>query len=294
MIAIEEKKLHDYYGDNIFGARIFSLLFKKLFLYDKIFYSNKLYDPIKERQLQEWVHLITTKDMPYQYILGEVGFLSVTIAIHPPILIPRPETEYMVDLITQIVSMGKKKNLRIIDYCAGSGCIGISLLEQFTQSHCDAFEINHDAVALAAKNALHNKVRTRYTIYKKDIFQLKKKKKYDIIISNPPYISWDDYTKLDTSVKQWEHRDAVTDKKNGCEFVIFLLNRHQDISTDCIIAIEICQHNALFLLDYAQKLFQKSSIVIVKDQYLAPRILLITHGIYKSLSKEILKKYELL
>jgi HemK-like putative methylase len=192
------------------------------------------------------------------------------------------------------VALHKKKNLSIVDYCAGSGCIGISLLQHFTESRCDAFEINHDAVRLAAKNALDNKVRPRYTIYKKDIFQLKKKKKYDIIISNPPYISWQDYTKLDTSVRQWEDRDALTDKKNGCEFVVFLLDRHKDISNDCIISIEICQNNALFLLDYAKKLFQKSSIVIVKDQYLAPRILLITHGMYKLLSREILKKYELL
>lgn len=290
-----QKKLHQYYEDIDFGNRIFNLLWYTLFnqYYQLVLINNKI-ENSKIDLLQDWITKITEHDMPYQYIIKEISFLSASINIIPPVLIPRPETEYMVSIVTTLLKPYQFDFLSIVDYCAGSGCIGISLLKEFQNSRCTAFDINHQAVSLAAKNAIKNNVRSRYTIYKKDIFTIKKFKKYDIIISNPPYVSWHLYNSLDNSVKQWEDIDAITDRGDGCTFLFFLIKIATKQKEGFFMAIELCQHNAEKLAQHAKEMLKKSLIYLLKDQYGKPRILIVINGKYKSLHKEIIENYELL
>ena len=128
---------------------------------------------------------LKTKE-PLQYILGETEFYGYTFTVTPDVLIPRPETE---ELVSWIVNDCRKSNepLKILDIGTGSGCIAISLAKQLTHAKVSALDISKDALAIAKKNALQNNAAINFIesdVLNVDDFQ----EKYDIIVSNPPYV----------------------------------------------------------------------------------------------------------
>ncbi len=234
--------------------------------------------------LKQYIYNITISNMPYQYILKEITFCNTVININPPILIPRIETEELVEYIINKLTLHKNNYLKIIDFCSGSGCIGIALLNFFINSKCTAFEINHQAVTLSSKNAIINNLKNRFKVYQKDILSLKKNKKYNLIISNPPYISLIDYNKLDDSVKKWESREALTDNKSGYSFIIYLLKiSKKKLDSDGLIVIEICHSYGDFILSEAKKIYKKELSFLYIDQYEKKRAIFIIKGKYVNL-----------
>ena len=126
--------------------------------------------------------------IPIQYIIGTTHFYGLEFIVDENVLIPRPETEELVDWIVKLNSkLSKKKNLKILDIGTGSGCIAVSLAKNIPNSEVFAIDVSEKALAIAKKNAILNKVLV--TFLHKNILETKNlSRKFDIIVSNPPYV----------------------------------------------------------------------------------------------------------
>lgn len=126
--------------------------------------------------------------IPIQYIIGTTHFYGLEFIVDENVLIPRPETEELVDWIVKLNSkLSKKKNLKILDIGTGSGCIAVSLAKNIPNSEVFAIDVSEKVLAIAKKNAILNKVPV--TFLHKNILETKDlSQKFDIIVSNPPYV----------------------------------------------------------------------------------------------------------
>ncbi|OFX72079.1 MAG: protein-(glutamine-N5) methyltransferase, release factor-specific [Bacteroidetes bacterium GWE2_29_8] len=135
---------------------------------------------------------------PYQYILGHTYFLDLKIKIDNNVLIPRPETEQLTQIIIQ--QNNNKTINNIIDICTGSGCIAIALKKNIPHATVDAIDISIDALKIAEQNAKLNN--TQINIINDDILSLKTnlKKTFDIFVSNPPYVTMSEKKNMNKNV----------------------------------------------------------------------------------------------
>ena len=141
---------------------------------------------------------------PLQYIIGSALFHGHRFKVNPAVLIPRPETEQLVDLI---IDENPASDLRVLDMGTGSGCIAISLARALKFPTVDAFDISRDAVAVARENAALLKVKVR--LFESDMLSPQPSATYDIIVSNPPYICWSERDAMDSNVKDYEPGQAL-------------------------------------------------------------------------------------
>lgn len=173
----------------------------------------------QQAQLDSWIDKIVNEHMPLAYLLGSIPFESLDILVEPPTLIPRPETEeWTVNLIDQLKLL-KNQKLTILDLCSGSGCIALTLAKAFPESIVYAVDISDKAIALGKKNAKHNDIQNVKFI-QSDLFnELDTQTLFDIIVSNPPYISFDEFQELDASVATWEDKQALVAADNGTAII---------------------------------------------------------------------------
>lgn len=121
---------------------------------------------------------------PLQYVLGETRFYGNTLAVTPAVLIPRPETEELVDMI---VSDNTGEDLRVLDLCTGSGCIAVSLARALRFPVVTAVELSEDALEVARENG--ERLRVKVDFRREDVLAMRDDgSRYDIIVSNPPYV----------------------------------------------------------------------------------------------------------
>lgn len=128
------------------------------------------------------------KQEPWQYIVGETEFYGLNIQVNRSVLIPRPETEEMIELIRKQF-IGKPSPKRIIDLCSGSGCIALSLKKIFPEAKVYGLEICPEALKVARQNALKNQLEVEFV--QTDLLNLsyfEESSQFDLIVSNPPYI----------------------------------------------------------------------------------------------------------
>lgn len=165
---------------------------------------------------------------PLAYVIGEWYFYGLTFRLNRACLIPRPDTEHIVDACISELPHGG----RILEPCTGSGCIAISVLKNRTDCICDAVEISSDACKMAELNAELNGVKARFDVANADIFKFTPSKKYDIIASNPPYIRTDVIPSLDASVKEYEPTAALDGGEDGMRFYRYMLTAFSPFLTD--------------------------------------------------------------
>jgi len=147
------------------------------------------------------------KNEPIEYILGETEFLSLKFKLNNKVLIPRPETEELVDWIIKDVDNNKK--LSIIDIGTGSGCIAVAIAKWVSNATVTALDISEDALQIAKKNAELNNVQIQALCA--DILNISNtlQNKYDIIVSNPPYIRECEKTDMEANVLKYEPHTAL-------------------------------------------------------------------------------------
>lgn len=141
---------------------------------------------------------------PLQYIVGTARFHGHRFKVTPATLIPRPETEQLVDLI---IDENPGSDLRVLDMGTGSGCIAISLARALKFAQVDALDISRDALAVARENAAALKVKVRF--FESDMLAPQPSSTYDIIVSNPPYICWSEREAMESNVKDYEPGQAL-------------------------------------------------------------------------------------
>ncbi len=171
--------------------------------------------PIVEEELKQLREVVWRrgKGEPWQYIAGEVEFLGCQIEVNRSVLIPRQETEILVDkLIKELPSCP----LQIWDLCTGSGCIGIGVKKKRLDCHLVLSDLSESALAVAAKNGAKNGVEVEYL--EGDLLAPFHGRKADIIICNPPYIGAKEYTELGREVRDWEPKRALVAGPGGYEF----------------------------------------------------------------------------
>ena len=140
---------------------------------------------------------------PIQYVLGKTNFMDLEIIVDSSVLIPRPETEELVRLILKEDLYGKE----ILDIGTGSGCIAISLAKNLPNSNVTAVDICKDAMEVAKENSKLNNVNIEFI--NTDIFEFKSEKKYDLIVSNPPYVLKSDKTLMSENILNFEPEIAL-------------------------------------------------------------------------------------
>ena len=142
-------------------------------------------DEINDKEkLDKYISRIESGD-PYQYVLGYTYFLGNKFYVNKDVLIPRQETEQLVLNTIQLIKENFDHKVNVLDMCSGSGCIGISIAKNI-DAEVDMVDISENANKVAHKNNILNKTNCR--IYKSDMFNDIPVRKYDVIISNPPYI----------------------------------------------------------------------------------------------------------
>lgn len=160
-----------------------------------------------------------TNQEPLQYILGETEFMGLNFKVSPATLIPRTETELLVEKTVDTINTYKLKQPSIIDIGTGSGCIAISLAKIFPNSIITATDVSEDALAIAKINASVNKIYNVHFVLH-DVLVEKKLPvdNIDIIVSNPPYVAKSELDGLPEEIKNFEPEIALTDRKTGLMF----------------------------------------------------------------------------
>ena len=151
---------------------------------------------------------------PVAYILNKKEFWNENYFVDKRVLIPRPETEILIELLLKKIK-DKNKAYKVLDLGCGSGCLLISFLKEMQKSQGIGVDISSNALEVAKKNIeLHN-LNNRAKLVRLDLLTLHTKDKFDVIFSNPPYLSSSDYAKLSEDVKNFEPKQALVGGFNG-------------------------------------------------------------------------------
>lgn len=192
--------------------------------------SDSLYKLSQQeiKLLHQCLHELTIEYKPLAYIIGQVPFYELTLKVAPPILIPRPETE---ELVTHVISELKNYSVqKILDIGTGTGCIGISLAHAFSKSTIMMTDISQQAIALAQENSIKNRC-SNVEFILSDVYKNLENKKFDSIISNPPYIDPELSETLAPQVKNWEDAHALYAQENGLAIIKNILqNAHKHLT----------------------------------------------------------------
>jgi release factor glutamine methyltransferase len=168
---------------------------------------------------------------PLQYIIGNVDFAGLVIEVGPGVLIPRPETEFMlqeaVKVVTRKTLPDNDQSLRILDLCTGSGCLALALAKTFPRAEVIGTDISEKALAYARRNAGINRVRN-VTFMKGDLFRPVADMIFDIIVSNPPYIRKSDIERLQPEIRGWEPLEALDGGEDGLGFYWEILSSSRE------------------------------------------------------------------
>ena len=214
---------------------------------------------LKDKTLDEGIELLN-KGIPVQYIVGNVDFYGYNFKVNENVLIPRFETEELVEKTIKYINKYFDKKVDILDLGTGSGCIAITLKKEL-DCNVDAVDISPKALEIAKLNAKNNNV--DITFYEGDMLN-PINKIYDVIISNPPYIAYNE--EIMEIVKNNEPHTALYAEDNGLKYYKDIIsNANKYLKEKSIIAFEIGEKQGKLILEYAKKYFKDSIITVEKD-----------------------------
>jgi len=173
---------------------------------------------------------------PIAYILKKKEFWSKNFYVDKNTLIPRPETELMVE---KIVSIFKNKDIQILDIGTGTGCILLSILSELKQSRGIGVDISQRAIRIAIKNSIKHKLSHKVKFYKKSLTEVYDSK-FDLIVSNPPYIKKKDIKNLEDDIKKFEPKLALDGGNDGLDVIRKVIYKSRSIlKLNGMLALEI-------------------------------------------------------
>ena len=252
---LEEKNFKDAKSDIL-------LLIYEIFDFDFSKWTMYKYDEIEDMSRLDTLNEYVKKrlgHMPIQYILNKAYFCGLPLYVNENVLIPRFDTEVLVEEVLKISKKDKSK--RILDICTGSGAIAIALKKLGGFERVDALDISDKALEVARRNA--NELDLDINFLKSDMFSsLTCENKYDIIVSNPPYIQSDVVDTLESEVKDFEPRLALDGDADGMKFYKIIAENYENYLADNgVLALEIGYDEA----DDIRALFEGKNVVIKKD-----------------------------
>lgn len=198
---------------------------------------------------------------PIQYLIGNVNFYGYEIKVNKNVLIPRFETEGLIENTIKYIKKYHLEKSNVLDIGTGSGCISIVLKKEIPTLNITAIDKSFMALRVAKKNIRNNKV--NINLIRCNIFKYKPINKYDIIISNPPYIAFDEV--IDEKCK-YEPSDALYADHNGLIFYEYIIEKSKSYTNDkSILAFEIGYKQGKYLKEYAKKVYSQAKISVLKD-----------------------------
>ena len=172
-----------------------------------------------EQKVLDFARKMAQTKAPLQHLLGYWYFMGEKFIVSENTLIPREETEFLVNCAIEKINKIKKDTLQVLDIGTGSGCIACMIAKNAPQAEVLGVDVSSDALQVALENAQKLDLIKKVVFRKSDLFSaLREGEKFDVVVSNPPYISEDDYKNLDSTVRDFEPKSALLAKENGLEF----------------------------------------------------------------------------
>lgn len=207
-------------------VNIESYLLDSQLLLSKVLNKEKLFimlnrdfnlDHLQENEFLRLVQLRKNK-MPIKYILGECEFMGMNFIVRPGVLIPRPDTEILVEEV--IKNIKEKDYIKVCDVCTGSGAIGIAIAEFIKKVKVTLYDVSLEALAVAKLNIERFDLSERVNEEASDLLQvaIKENKKFQVVVSNPPYIRDAVVSTLMEDVKNYEPHIALNGGEDGLDF----------------------------------------------------------------------------
>ncbi|MEZ6136097.1 MAG: peptide chain release factor N(5)-glutamine methyltransferase [Pirellulaceae bacterium] len=164
---------------------------------------------------------------PVAYLVGHKEFYATHFEVNPDVLIPRPETEHLVVEALDLAKELTAKPLRIADVGTGSGCVAIILAKQLPHSHLTAIDISPGALETARRNAVSHSIdESQICFVEGDLLSAcEPEQQFELIVSNPPYVSDAEYAELDKSVRDYEPKSALVSSPSGAEIIQRLIGQ---------------------------------------------------------------------
>lgn len=268
-----EKTVQFFREKGIEQARLEAeLLLSYVIKTDRIGIYLKYEAPMNESEVKQMRDLVMRKSKgePTAYLIGEKFFYNRKFCVGAGVLIPRPETEQIIESILKQLNKNEfnQKNLKIVDLGSGSGCIGLTLGLELTQSEVFLIEKSKDAFLYLQKNfnmLIHPEDQPRFHLINSSVEEWKIEEKFDVIVANPPYIDSNDL-EISAEVKKFEPEEALfsenqglADIKSWLDFVI----KHLSSNGLCLFEIGHKQGEVVSDLFSNTNYFQ--SVEILKD-----------------------------
>lgn len=207
-------------------------------------------DGAQEKRIDEFVQR-RLRGEPFQYIVGHVEFHGLRINVGPGVLIPRPETEELVEEV-----LGEWREFPapfILDLCTGSGCIALALGVEIPSAQIVAVDVSEDALKYATQNATINHV-ANVRFLRGDLFEPVKGLQFHVVASNPPYVRSRDIDSLQKEIRDWEPLEALNAGERGLDYyerIIGLLGEHLVEDGKCYLEIGYDQKDAILEISRA-------------------------------------------
>ena len=228
---------------------------------DHTYYYMHIDEEMSEEQVREFEVLIRKRAerVPLQYITGEQEFMGLTFHVNSNVLIPRQDTETLVEEALKVIKPGMK----VMDMCTGSGCVLISILKNAHDVEGIGYDISKQAINVAKENAKFNEVQAVFE--RSDLFEDVVENDFDMIVANPPYIPTDVVATLMAEVSQFEPREALDGKGDGLYFYSKILEQCKNyMKSDGYILFEIgCEQGDA--VSTMMRLAGFSEVRVIKD-----------------------------
>jgi release factor glutamine methyltransferase len=177
--------------------------------------------PLTSTEIQVFKNLLKRRlrHEPLQYILGETEFMGLALKVNNHVLIPRPETELLAEKAVETLRALPAGPVQVLDIGTGSGNIAIALAHFAPDAHVRAIDVSEEALAVAAENAERHGLKN-ISLQKMDLFsEVPGDRHFGLIVSNPPYVSLDEFQQLQPEIREFEPRGATTDDADGFRFI---------------------------------------------------------------------------
>ena len=228
--------------------------------------------PLDENEIIEYREFISrrSKHEPLQYILGEVEFYGLKFKVNKNVLIPRPETEFLIEKAISLVNENKLKS--ILDIGTGAGNIPITLSKNLNGIEITSIDVSEEAYKVAEENAIYNEVKNKINLLNADINDYTSDSKFDMIISNPPYVSKENYNNLSKDI-HYEPAVSITDFSDGYEFYRIVTKKSDSLlNNGGFLLCEMAQGQS----EHIQKMFTEANfneITVIKDYQNIDRVI---------------------
>lgn len=240
-----------------------------------IIYDN---EPLTRQQEDKFFDGISklSKDIPIEHITHKKEFMKLDFFVDENVLIPRQDTEILVE---EVIEIAKKINAKkILDLCTGSGAIAISLAKYLPNTQMTALDISSKALEVAKLNAKTNNVESQITFVESNLLENLPKEKYDIIVSNPPYIKQDIIKELDREVQKEPHI-ALDGGKDGLDFYRKIIDSgYEYLKYGGYLCLEIGYDQKEEVMNLLDNNGQYINKICIKDLYDNDRVIIAKVG----------------